>query len=52
MKQKEKTALTKMQKEFNRKSGLTDTQIKYVKASEFPKKTIDKIKIKTGRRVK
>ena len=41
-----------MQKEFNRKSGLTDTQIKYVKASEFPKKTVEKIKKKTGGRIK
>jgi len=52
MKKEEKTALTKMRQEKNRKSGLTDTELGYLKAAEFPKKKLEKLRIKTGGRVK
>tara|TARA_Y100000310_G_scaffold328304_1_gene396244 strand:- start:52 stop:210 length:159 start_codon:yes stop_codon:yes gene_type:complete len=52
MKQKEKTALTKMQKEHHRKSGLTDTELKYLKSAGLNKEILHRLKKKTGGRAK
>ena len=44
MKQKEKTAFTKMQNEKNRKSRLTDTELDYLKSAGLSKKELDVLK--------
>ena len=44
MKQKEKTAFTKMQDEKNRKSRLTDTELDYLKSAGLSKKELNVLK--------